>query len=105
MSDTIPKPTGLTRLVLSDNPPPITPPSTAINTSRLFVSDVSPAVPTTPGSIAVEVQSTTGGFVLPRMTTTQRLALVQVNGMLVYDTTLNRFYVSINNVWGNVTVT
>lgn len=43
-------------------------------------------------SIAFEIQSTLGGFVMPRMTTAQRLALTPINGMEVYDTTLNSFF-------------
>lgn len=35
--------------------------------------------------------STTGGLLLPRMTTTQRDALTGVNGLLIYNSTLDRF--------------
>lgn len=43
-------------------------------------------------SAALEIQSVLGGFVLPRMTTAQRLALNPTNGMEVYDITLNSFF-------------
>ncbi|WP_200937037.1 hypothetical protein [Flavobacterium sp. Leaf359] len=49
---------------------------------------------TTPEPTAVlHVESTTQGFVTPRMTTAQRTAITTpANGMIVYDTTLASFY-------------
>ena len=45
---------------------------------------------TTPAvSAKVEIASTTGALLLPRMTTDQRDALTAVNGMLIYNSTLN----------------
>jgi len=38
-------------------------------------------------------------IVVPSATTTERLALTPVNGMLVYDTTLNAFYKYENGAW------
>lgn len=52
-------------------------------------------------SIALEIQSTLGAFLLPRMTTTQRLALTPTNGMQVYDTTLNQMYSYEGGAWGS----
>jgi hypothetical protein len=50
---------------------------------------------------ALEIQSTTGAFLLPRMTTIQRNALTPLaNGMLVYDTTANDTYAYENGAWG-----
>lgn len=44
-------------------------------------------------SSALEVQSTTQGVLVPRMTTAQRTAIVSpANGLLVYDTNLDCFY-------------
>lgn len=40
-------------------------------------------------------------LLLPRVTTTERNALTPVNGMLVYDTTLNAFYKYENGAWSN----
>ena len=40
---------------------------------------------------ALDVSSTTGGLVVPRMTTTERNALSPVNGTIIYNTTTN-FY-------------
>lgn len=39
-------------------------------------------------------------IVIPKATTVERLALTAVNGMLVYDTTLNAFYKYENGAWG-----
>jgi len=47
----------------------------------------------------LEVSTTTGGFIVPRMTTTQRGALTAVDGMIVYDTDLNAFYFRENGSW------
>lgn len=50
---------------------------------------------------ALEIQSTTGGVVFPRMTTVQRLALTPVvNGTYVYDATANDTYAYENGAWG-----
>lgn len=48
---------------------------------------------------ALDLISTTGGFILPRMTTTQRDALTAVNGMLIYNSTLNKFQGYENGAW------
>lgn len=54
---------------------------------------------TTPDAL-VEFTSTTKGIVLPRMTTVQRNAIVTpVDGMIVYDTSLNAFYGYMNSTW------
>ncbi|MFA6923905.1 MAG: hypothetical protein WC223_06590 [Bacteroidales bacterium] len=42
-------------------------------------------------SAALEVNSTTGALLVPRMTTTQRDALSPVAGMIIYNTTTNKF--------------
>ncbi|MEZ0004742.1 hypothetical protein ABH942_000085 [Flavobacterium sp. 28YEA47A] len=49
---------------------------------------------TTPDpTAALHVESTTQGFITPRMTTVQRTAITTpANGMMVYDTTLGSFY-------------
>ena len=52
------------------------------------------------GPDKVEVSSTTGGVVMPRMTTTQRNAIASpTNGEMVYDTDLNKFYGYANGAW------
>lgn len=50
-------------------------------------------------SAALDVSSTTGALMLPRMTTTEKNALTAANGMLVYDTTLNKFQGYENGSW------
>ncbi len=50
-------------------------------------------------SAALDVSTTTGALVVPRMTTTQKNALTATNGMIVYDTTLNKFSGYENGAW------
>lgn len=53
-----------------------------------------------PVSAILELQSTTGAFLVPRMTTTQRNALVTVaNGMCIYNTTTAVFNFYQNGGW------
>jgi hypothetical protein len=40
---------------------------------------------------ALDVSSTTGGLIVPRMSTTERNALTAVNGMIIYNTTDDQF--------------
>ncbi len=55
-----------------------------------------------PGASAVlELQSTVGALLLPRMTTTQRNALTPVDGMLIYNTTTNVVESYENGAWVN----
>ena len=48
---------------------------------------------------ALDVSSTTGAFIVPRMTTAQRDALTPVNGMIIYNTTANQFNFYENGAW------
>ncbi|KPL21265.1 MAG: hypothetical protein AMS23_09580 [Bacteroides sp. SM1_62] len=48
---------------------------------------------------ALDVSSTTGAFIVPRMTTAQRDALSAVNGMIIYNTTTNQFNFYENGAW------
>ncbi len=50
-------------------------------------------------SAKLEISSTTGALLLPRMTTTQRDALTAVNGMLVYNSTNNVLEAYENGSW------
>lgn len=53
-------------------------------------------------SAALDINSTTGALLLPRMTTTERNALAAVNGMLIYNTTDNKFQGYENGAWANL---
>jgi hypothetical protein len=48
---------------------------------------------------ALDVSSTTGAFIVPRMTQAQRNALSAVNGMIIYNTSTNRFNFYENGAW------
>lgn len=48
---------------------------------------------------SLDVATTTGAFIVPRMTTTQRDALTAVNGMIIYNTTTNQFNFRENGAW------
>lgn len=47
----------------------------------------------------LDLTSTTGALIVPRMTTAQRGMLTAANAMIVYDTTLNAFSFYENGVW------
>lgn len=55
-------------------------------------------------SALLDLTSTTGALLVPRMTTTQKNALTAVNGMVVYDTTLAKFQGYEAGVWNNFSV-
>lgn len=67
---------------------------TILNDGRVGIGATTPAV-----SAKLEIASTTGALLLPRMTTVQRDALTAVNGMLIYNSTLNKFQGYENGVW------
>jgi hypothetical protein len=48
---------------------------------------------------ALDVVSTTGAFIVPRMTTSQRDALTAVNGMIIYNSSTNQFNFYENGAW------
>jgi len=51
------------------------------------------------GGGALDVNSTSGALIVPRMTTTQRDALTPLNGMIIYNTTNNQFNFYENGAW------
>jgi hypothetical protein len=48
---------------------------------------------------SLEVDGTTGGILFPRLTTTQRNALTPVNGLMIYNTTDNKFQGYAGGAW------
>ncbi len=54
---------------------------------------------TTAPAGALDITSTTKGFLPPRMTTAQRTALTAVEGLTVYDLTLHKLYVYDGSAW------
>jgi len=51
---------------------------------------------------ALDVQSTVGAIIVPRMTTTQRDALTAANGMILYNSTTNKFQGYEAGAWTNL---
>ena len=62
--------------------------------ARVGIGTSSPAT-----SAILDLTSTTGALLIPRMTTAQKNALTAVNGMLVYDSTLGKFQGYEAGVW------
>lgn len=54
-------------------------------------------------SAALEIVSTTGALLPPRMTTTQRDALTPVNGMILYNSTANQLQGYVGGSWASLT--
>lgn len=50
-------------------------------------------------SALLDLSSTVGALLVPRMTTTQRDALTPVNGMIIYNSTANQMQGYINSAW------
>jgi len=61
---------------------------------KVCIGTASPAT-----SAALEIDSTTGALLVPRMTTTQRDNLTAIDGMIVYDTNLNAFHFYEDGAW------
>lgn len=55
-----------------------------------------------PVSAALEIQSTLGSLLIPRMTTAQRNALNVVNGFMIYNTSTNTFDIYQSGSWSSI---
>ena len=73
--------------------------TSADNTFRVNSSRVGIGTNPTNVSAKLEISSTTGALLLPRMTTTQRNALTAVNGMLIYNSTTGRIEAYESGSW------
>lgn len=67
------------------------------NNQRVSVRTTTPSA-----SAAFEVAGTTGAILLPRLTTTQRDALTSVNGMIIYNSSLDKVQVYEGGAWASV---
>jgi hypothetical protein len=54
------------------------------------------------GDIQAETGAYAASFTLPRLTTTQRDALTAVNGMIVYNSSTDKFQGYENGSWANL---
>jgi hypothetical protein len=69
-------------------------PQKAVAQNNVGVNIASPAP-----SALLDLTSTTQGFLVPRVTTTQRNAITTANGLLVFDNSLNLFYYFNGTIW------
>ena len=71
------------------------------NSTRVTIDGTSGnvGIGTTSPQGALDVNSTTGAFIVPRMTTADRNALTAVNGMIIYNTSTNQFNFYENGAW------
>lgn len=58
--------------------------------------------PTGGASAALEISSTTGALLLPRMTSTQRDAMTVANGMMIYNTTTGKIQGYQSGAWADM---
>ncbi len=72
--------------------------------SGITTKNISIGLTTPDASAMLDVQSTTLGFLPPRMTTTQKNAISSpAEGLVVYDTTLHKLYVRTVATWEIIT--
>ncbi len=77
-----------------------TPSGSSTPENRVIITeDGNVGIGTTSPQGALDVSSSTGAFIVPRMTTAQRDTLTAVNGMIIYNTTTNQFNFYENGAW------
>ena len=70
---------------------------TIVSNGRIGIGTTTPAT-----SALLDLTSTTGALLLTRMTTAQRDALTAINGMILYNSTLNKFQGYENGSWASL---
>ena len=68
-------------------------------TAQVGIGTSSPSV-----SAILELKSSNKGLLFPRTSTSTRLTMTPVKGMMVYDTTLNRFFYGASSTWVEISV-
>jgi hypothetical protein len=77
--------------------------SDALGEARFYQSVCAGFVTTINSSAILQAESTTKGFLPPRMTTTQKNAIASpATGLQVYDTTLNQMSYYNGTTWTNI---
>ena len=68
------------------------------NNGQMFVGDIQS------GELSdkLQIDSTTQGFLPPRMTTTQRDAMEPATGLVIYDTSTNKLQCYDGSSWNNL---
>jgi hypothetical protein len=75
-----------------------------VNSVRIDVQGLTVGGVTPDASAKLDVQSTTKGILFPRMTTTQKNAIVSpAAGLVIYDTTLGKLCVRTASAWQTIT--
>ena len=69
------------------------------NLKMVITGDGNVGIGTASPQGALDVSSTAGALIVPRMTTAQRVALTAVNGMIIYNTDDNQFNFYENGAW------
>lgn len=67
--------------------------------TRLYLSNTEFGINQPAPEGALDIVSTTGGLIVPRMTTAQKTGHTAINGEIVYDTDLTAFYFYENGAW------
>ncbi len=72
------------------------------NSAIVLGNDITGNIPNTVFAPSLELSSTIGYLLLNRLTSAQETALTPQNGMIIYNTTLNKFRGYENGAWANL---